>query len=59
MASFEFEEDIEIETNQEIRMLTLELMKIAIAKNKTFKEVVDEFIKNSIYLKKKIIEKND
>lgn len=40
--------------NSELRYLTLELMKIAIRKNKSFEEVAREFIKNVYYLQQLI-----
>ena len=47
-------DDIEYDresANSEIRYLTLELMKIAIRKNKSFEEVAQEFIRNVYYMR--------
>jgi hypothetical protein len=40
--------------NAEIRYLTIELMKIAIKKKKSFKKVAKEFVKNTRTLQKMI-----
>ena len=37
--------------NSEIRYLTLELMKIAVKKNKPFKDIAKEFVENVYYMK--------
>jgi len=50
-------DDFDVEffgTNSELRYLTLELMKIAVKKNKSFEEVAREFIKNVYYLQQLI-----
>ncbi len=39
-------------TNMELRMITLDLMKIAVKKKKSFKQVAREYINNVITLKK-------
>lgn len=44
-----------MDINSELRHLTLELMKIAIRKNKSFEEVAKEFVKNVYYLKDLIL----
>ncbi len=46
----EFDFDVE-SSNSEIRYLTIELMKIAVQKGKSFDEVAEEFISNVIKLK--------
>ncbi len=49
----EFDDEF-FSTNSELRYLTLELMKIAVRKNKSFEEVAREFIKNVYYLQQLI-----
>lgn len=44
----------EYEINSEVRYLTIELMKLATVKKKSFKDISREFIKNAYYLKKLI-----
>ncbi len=53
------EDDLEdfSSVNSELRYLTLELMKIAVQKGKTFKDIAHEFIDNVNYLSK-LIEKS-
>ena len=47
-------EDFENDVNSEMRYLTIELMKSADRNKTTFKKMVDEYIKNTFYLQKKI-----
>lgn len=49
MSDYEFMEDRE-DVSSEIRYLTLELMKLAARQNKSFKEIVNEFIDNAYFL---------
>ena len=55
------EEDIEMfdteSSNTEIRYLTLELMKIAVKEGKSFDEVAEEFIRNTMKLREMIEQK--
>lgn len=56
MGNIEVEEIDELSANAEIRVLALELMKIALKKNKSFFEVTKEYIKN-VYLLKEMLNK--
>lgn len=53
-----WEEDFEelIAVNSELRYLTLELMKLSYKRKKNFKLVVNEFISNTEFLKKRLVE---
>ncbi len=41
--------------NSELRFLTIELMKIAHERNKSFKEVLGEYFKNAYRLKRRVM----
>lgn len=55
MDEYDLYEDLE-DSYSELRYITLELMKIAVRKNKPFEEVAKEFITNLFYLQKLIEE---
>ncbi|MBU0586648.1 hypothetical protein KJ780_03980 [Candidatus Micrarchaeota archaeon] len=49
MSGTEFEESLENSANMEMRLITLELMKLAAKERKSFQEVAKKYIKN-VYL---------
>ncbi len=59
MADTEVGESDELSANTEIRILTLELMKLAAKKRKPFVSMVKEYIRNTYTLKRMLEEQTD
>ncbi|MEM4367478.1 MAG: hypothetical protein QXO21_00430 [Candidatus Anstonellales archaeon] len=57
MSDTEFD-DYTSSANMEIRLITLELMKLAFKKKKSFKQITKEYLKNAEYLKEALTNRN-
>ncbi|MEM3372804.1 MAG: hypothetical protein QXF76_01145 [Candidatus Anstonellales archaeon] len=57
MSDIEFD-DYTSSANMEIRLITLELMKLAFKKKKSFKQITKEYLKNAEYLKEALTNRN-
>lgn len=55
MADMEFEGADELSANAELRIIALELMKLAAERKTSFKEVAKEYIRN-VYLLKRMLD---
>ncbi|MCX8166460.1 MAG: hypothetical protein N3E37_01245 [Candidatus Micrarchaeota archaeon] len=58
MGDIELDELAASSANMEIRYVTLELMKIALKKKKSFKQITNEYLRNAEYLKRVLTKKS-
>ncbi len=57
MPGTEFEDSEDLNANMELRLITMELMKLAAKEKKPFREVAERYISNVYFLKRMLEEK--